>query len=150
MSVTGIERWRRKALWLSLSLFAVRVIGQIEAVLAAPPWLPPFRAWESGLIPYSLLLPIQILLIAWMAIIAAEHWRGSGRFCVTQEATRCRLKISAGMYFAAMLLRLAITAAIPSHTLTERGLIPVIAHWDLAAFIYLMACSSRGPLCSTC
>jgi hypothetical protein len=40
-----------------------------------------------------------------------------------------------------MLLRLVITVATPPHTLLERGLIPVMAHWDLAAFIYLTACT---------
>jgi hypothetical protein len=43
-----------------------------------------------------------------------------------------------------MLLRLVITAATPAHTLLARGLIPVIAHWDLAAFIYLTACTPRA------
>jgi hypothetical protein len=89
------------------------------------------------------LLPIQIVLIAWMAVIATDHWRGSGYFWVTHPSTRRRLKIIAGIYFAAMLLRLAITVSIPPHSLAERGLIPVIAHWDLAAFIYLTACA-RG------
>jgi hypothetical protein len=136
---TQSERCRSFALWLCLSLFVVRVVGQIEVVLSSPSWLPPFQAWESGLIPYSLLLPIQIILIAWMAIVASDPWRGSGYFWVTQQKTRRRLKIFAGLYFAVMLLRLLITVAISPHTLLERGLIPVIAHWDLAAFIYLTA-----------
>lgn len=135
-----VDRWRQVALWLCLSLFVVRVIGQIEVVLLSPSWMPPFRAWESGLIPYSLLLPIQIILTAWMAIVAADQWRGSGHFWVTHRSTRRRLKIISGIYFTVMLLRLVITVAIPPHTLLERGLIPVIAHWDLAAFMYLTAC----------
>jgi hypothetical protein len=137
MSAARLEHRRRAALWLLLGLFVARVVGQIEVVLLAPSWLPPFRAWESGLVPYSLLLPIQIVLISWMAIIAADHWRGCGRFWVSQATPKRRLKIGAAGYFAVMLLRLAITAAIPPHSLTDRGLIPVIAHWDLAAFIYL-------------
>jgi len=144
MSVTPLEHWRRAMLWLCLSLFFVRVLGQIEVVLLAPAWLPPFRAWESGLIPYSLLLPIQIVLVAWMAVIGADNCRGSGQFWVTQQTTRRRLKAVAALYFGLMVLRLAITAARPPHFLAERGLIPVIAHWDLAAFIYLTACTPRN------
>ena len=143
LRISRLERWRSSALWLCLSLFVVRVIGQIEVVVLSPHWLPPFRAWESGLIPYAVLLPIQIVLIAWMAIVATDHGRGSGYFWVTHRSTRRRLKTIAGIYFAAMLLRLAITASIPPHSLAERGLIPVIAHWNLAAFIYLTACA-RG------
>jgi len=120
-------------------------MGQIEVVLLAPSWLPPFRAWESGLIPYSVLLPTQILLIAWMAIVATDQWRGSGYFWVTQQKTRRCLKIIAGIYFSVMLLRLVIIGLRAPHTLLERGLIPVIAHWALAAFIYLTAApSSEG------
>jgi hypothetical protein len=141
LSVTQLQRWRSLALWLCLSLFVVRVVGQIEVLVLSPHWLPPFRAWESGLIPYSVLLPIQIILIAWMAIIATDHWRGSGYFWVTHRSTRRRLMIIAEIYFAVMLLRVAIAAYIPPHSLAERGLIPVIAHWDLAAFIYLTACT---------
>jgi len=33
--------------------------------------------------PYSLLLPTQILLLAWLAIVVADQWRGSGYFWVT-------------------------------------------------------------------
>jgi hypothetical protein len=138
--IASLDRTREMLLWLCLSLFVIRVVGQVEVVLLAPSWLPPFRAWESGLIPYSVLLPIQILLIAWMAIIASDHSRGSGYFWVTQGLTRRRLRLIAGIYFAVMCIRLAMTVAIPPHTLLERGLIPIIAHWDLAAFIYLTAC----------
>jgi hypothetical protein len=144
--IVQLERRRQIALWLCLSLFAIRVIAQIEVVLLSPSWLPPFRAWESGLIPYGVLLPIQILLIAWMTIVCVDHWRTSGRFWVTQQATRRRLKAFAGLYFAAMLVRLVITAIRPPHTLLERGLIPVIAHWDLAVFIFLTGCASSDPL----
>ena len=133
------DQRRRIALWLCLSLFVVRVLGQIEVVLLSPAWLPPGGAWESGLIPYSVLLPLQILIIAWMTVVASDHWRGSGYFWVSRATTRRRLRIFARAYFAVMLLRLLITAAIPPHTLFERGLIPIIAHWDLAAFVHLCA-----------
>lgn len=150
LSVIRLERWQSWALWLCLGLFVARVMGQIEVVLLAPSWLPPFRAWESGLIPYGVLLPIQVLLIAWMAIVATDHWRDSGYFWVTHGSTRRWLKIIAAIYFTVMLLRLAITAAIPPHTLLERGLIPVLAHWDLAAFIYLTACVPPNNSFSAC
>lgn len=128
---------RPALMWLCLAAFVIRVLGQVEVSLCAPAWLPPFRAWESGIVPYPVLLPAQILLIAWMMVIAADHWRGSGFFWVTTSGTRRALRFFAVIYAATMLLRLVITAALPPHTLLERGLIPVIAHWDLAAFIWL-------------
>jgi hypothetical protein len=137
---------RRALMWLCLLVFVIRVLGQVEVSLCAPLWLPPFHAWESGLVPYPILLPIQILLIAWMTVIAVDHWRGSGLFWVTTSRTRGSLRLFAALYAAAMLLRLIVTAALPPHTLLERGLIPVLAHWDLAAFLWLTANSGlSGP-----
>jgi hypothetical protein len=133
------EQIRRMALWLCLGIFLARVIGQIEVVLLAPPWLPPFSAWESGLIPYPLLLPLQILVAAWMAAIASDHSRGSGLMWVESLRVRKRLNAFALLYASAMLLRLVITAALPPHSLIDRGLIPILAHWDLAGFLALVA-----------
>lgn len=133
------ERWRITGLWACLALFTVRVVGQAEVLLLAPHGLPPFQAWESGLVPYPLLLPAQMLLIAWMAVIAAENTRGSGFFWVTREVTRQRLRMIAGIYAAVMALRLVVTIARPPHTVLDRGLIPIIAHWDLALFMVLVA-----------
>ena len=41
LPTTSLEHWRSSALWLCLSLFVVRVIGQIEVVVVSPHWLPP-------------------------------------------------------------------------------------------------------------
>jgi hypothetical protein len=136
------ERWRIAGLWACLALFVLRVLGQLEVLLLAPPYLPPFAAWESGLVPYAALLPAQILLIAWMAVITAEHTRGAGVFWVARAATRQRLRALACVYALVMALRFAITVALPPHTLLERGLIPILAHWDLALFLVLV---SRTP-----
>jgi hypothetical protein len=133
------ERFRCLALWLCLGIFLARVLGQIEVLLLAPRWLPPFPAWESGLIPYPALLPLQILVIAWMAAIASDHSRGSGPMWVESLRVRKRLNGFAAVYASVMLVRLAVTAARPPHSVLERGLIPVLAHWDLAGFIALVA-----------
>jgi hypothetical protein len=133
------ERVLPAALWLCLAIFVVRVVGQIEVLLLAPAWLPPFSAWESGLIPYPVLLPLQILAIAWMAAIASDHSRGSGPMCVESSRVRRRLSAFAAVYASVMLLRLVVIAALPPHTVVDRGLIPILAHWDLAGFIALLA-----------
>ena len=145
MIVTVNERIRRLALWSCLGIFLVRVIGQCEVLLLAPPWLPPFSAWESGLVPYPVLLPVQILIAAWMAAIASDHSRGRGPMWVESPQTRRRLNVFAAVYASVMLVRLAVTAALPPHSLVARGLIPVLAHWDLAGFIALLARAPRAP-----
>ena len=57
-------------LWLCVGLFAARVIGQLETVLLEPHWLPDMDAWFSGLLPYPLLLPVQIGILMLMAVVA--------------------------------------------------------------------------------
>ena len=49
------------------ALFLLRVAGQVLVVLRAPSWLPPMHQWH--LMPYRLLLPIQIGFLALMALI---------------------------------------------------------------------------------
>ena len=137
------ERRRRLALWLCLGVFLVRVVGQIEVLLLAPPWLPPFSAWESGLLPYPVLLPLQILVAGWMAAIVSDHTHGSGPMWVQSFKVRQRLNAFALLYASIMLARLVVTAALPPHSVIDRGLIPILAHWDLAAFIALLA---RTPI----
>jgi hypothetical protein len=133
------EGVRRLTLWLCLGIFLARVVGQIEVLLLAPHWLPKLSAWESGLIPYPVLLPLQIVVVAWMAAIASDHSHGSGPMWVESSRVRRRLNALAAVYASVMLLRLVVTAALPPHSLIDRGLIPILAHWDLAGFIALVA-----------
>jgi hypothetical protein len=50
-------------LWSCIALFAARVLGQFEVLLVSPDWLPGMEAWYSGLLPYYLLLPVQIAIL---------------------------------------------------------------------------------------
>jgi hypothetical protein len=44
--------------------FVGRVGGQLlVAAHAAPAWMPPFAQWQSGLLPYPLLVVAQIGII---------------------------------------------------------------------------------------
>jgi hypothetical protein len=131
------ERVRVALLWLCLAVFSLRVLGQIEVLLLQPRFLPPFDAWESGLLPYPTLLPGQIFLIAWMSTIASEHARGLG--WARSAGRRRALRIFSAIYAGAMAVRLVVTVALPPHTIVSRGLIPILAHWDLAAFIALVS-----------
>ena len=84
----GVERRHAPAatlLWICIALFAARVIGQFEVMLFAPDWLPPMEAWFSGLLPYHLLLPAQILLLVIMGAIAGNPRLRDGSFaaCAT-------------------------------------------------------------------
>jgi hypothetical protein len=149
MNVPRVKAYRRTALWFCLAVFVTRVLGQVEVRLLAPHWLPKFEAWSSGFVPYSLLLPVQILLIAWMAVVATDQWRGGGRFWISDRRKSMVLRSFALLYAASMLLRLLLTIAFPPHTVLDRGLIPILAHWSLAAFIFLVAANPIDDAANT-
>lgn len=113
------------ALWIFLALFFLRVAGQLIVALWAPVFLPPMEAWYSGLLPYPLLLPTQLVIlvlffkIAWDISVGRGYWFQIGR--------SLGLKLLGGgiVYFLAMVVRYAL-----------QGLsIPVVFHWVLAGYI---------------
>ena len=67
-------------LWLFTVLLFFRVIGQIVVVLFAPRWLPPMEQWQSGLLPYPVLLAGQAVVLTLMVWISADFSRGAGFF----------------------------------------------------------------------
>ncbi len=69
-------------------LFVLRVLGQAVVGLGDVGFLPPFERWYSGLLPYSLLLPAQIILIALMLKIVGDFARA--RWLLRPSADRAR------------------------------------------------------------
>ena len=60
------------------ALFLLRVAGQALVAFAGTPGLPPMGEWYSGLLPYPLLLPAQVLILAVQGWICADFARGDG------------------------------------------------------------------------
>ncbi len=142
--MTLSESWRVGLMWYCLAIFLARTIGQVEVALVAPGWLPPMSVWYSGLVPYAVLLPIQIVLLAFMSAIAHDHSQQYGRLKPSGGAGRTALRLFATMYALAMVLRLIWLAATPPHTLLDRGLLPIVVHWHLALFAWLASCAPAG------
>jgi hypothetical protein len=133
------ERIRVTALALALVLFFARVVGQIQVLLVEPRWLPPMDAWYSGLLPYPILLPMQILLLMFMTLVVGDHVRGRGFFLPSRPSVRLTLRAFAVIYASAMVIRLAVMMALPPHDLLSSGVIPVTFHCLLAGFIWLVS-----------
>ena len=136
-----MTRSRRTALLLAglAGLFALRVLGQVPAAFAPqllPPYWPPMRAWYSGLLPYPLLLPIQLIILAAQARHITRWWR------CPPPAARPRLArtliIAAVLYAATMLIRYALAVGLRDpgpHPWWAGGLIPVTFHLVLAGYL---------------
>jgi hypothetical protein len=133
------EKLRVSLMLLALLLFFARVVGQIEVLLLGPKWLPPMEVWFSGLLPYPILLPLQILLLMFMSLVACDHVRGRGFFRPSRPTVRFALRAFAVVYVSVMAIRLAVAMSEPPHDLLESGVIPIAFHWVLAAFVWLVS-----------
>ena len=59
-------------------LFALRVAGQALVAFFDVGWLPPMEAWYSGLLPYPILLPTQLAILAVQVTLDGCMWRRGG------------------------------------------------------------------------
>jgi hypothetical protein len=118
--------------------FSLRVLGQALVAFIGVDFLPPMREWYSGLIPYSVLLPIQLVILGLQAKISADIWRGAGRFATCRPGGgRVIIAISV-VYFLAMVVRYALTMYLHPERRWLRGAIPIIFHGVLAAYLFLL------------
>jgi hypothetical protein len=122
-------------LWTCVLLFAARVIGQLETVLLEPHWLPTMDAWFSGLLPYPLLLPVQIGILMLMAVVAWNPRVRHGEFAQANPRGALALRTFAFVYFVVMAVRLAVNVNVNRADFWSEGAIPVAFHWVLALFI---------------
>ena len=127
-----MEVSRRYAIVLgSLAVaFLGRVLGQALVAFFSVDFLPPMGEWYSGLVPYPVLLPIQIVILFVQAWISRDLWRGAGWFFAPRQRAARWIRVFAAVYFAIMVARFL---------LTEGGRIPIFFHWVLALYLWLLA-----------
>jgi len=123
-----------------LTLFTVllvaRVIGQLVVVLCAPRWLPPMEQWQSGLLPYPVLLASQIVVLTFMVLISADFARGAG-FFVQPHPRGGQVSVWFGcVYFAGMIVRYIIRMTRHPDQRWFGGTIPIVFHSFVAAFLW--------------
>lgn len=123
-------------LWTLLALFVLRVAGQAMVAFFDVPWLPPMERWYSGLVPYELLLPAQLLIIVLMAKIASDFTRQRGFFVRPRRFYAVHGLWFGWLYLAAMIVRFVL----------QGPTIPVFFHWILAAFVIAVGLWHRRRL----
>jgi hypothetical protein len=137
------QRARIITLWVCVGLFFLRVIGQVEALLLAPPWLPPMYDWYSGLLPYPLLLPAQIALLMLMSVLVFREMELHPTLSARPARWRRWVRGAALIYFAVMVVRLAVQLARGAEDVIAAGGIPVAFHWVLALFLLVLSRTER-------
>ena len=124
-------------LWILLILFFFRVLGQVLVVLYHPRWLPPMPQWYSGLIPYRMLLPIQIAFLVVMAAMSYDVFRGEGFFAAPRPGLGNGLIWFSYVYFGSMVVRYIIRMKNRPDQRWFGGTIPIFFHCVLAVFLFV-------------
>jgi hypothetical protein len=123
---------------ISTLLFFLRVLGQALVARFDVTWLPAMEHWYSGLIPYPILLTIQLLMLIVMVKITRDIWLGSGFFALVRPSWSRLLIFVSAIYAAVMALRYALTMAFYPEMRWFGGTIPIFFHFVLAGFVYVV------------
>jgi len=124
-----------QALWV---LFCLRVAGQALVAAGVAGFLPPMQAWYSGLIPYPLLLQVQLVLIWLLGKICKNFVQGSGWLVEPDRRLGKGLLIFGIIYGLVMSARYAICMVLMPEQRWLGGTIPVFFHLVLASFVCLL------------
>lgn len=123
-----------------LAIFTVllygRVIGQLIVVFFAPRWLPPMEQWQSGLLPYPLLLLGQVVVLTLMTLISLHFARGHGFFVEAHPKGGLFSLGFSSLYFAGMVVRYVVRMRRHPDQRWFGGTIPIIFHSFVAFFLW--------------
>ncbi|MCI0350059.1 MAG: hypothetical protein L0Z53_11600, partial [Acidobacteriales bacterium] len=131
---------RRRApwLWLLLGLFCLRVTGQMLVAFWGVSFLPPMSEWQSGLLPYPVLLISQLLIIALLAKVASDFTRERGYFAIPNARLGTGALCFGWIYLTAMVARYPIRMTLHPEARWFGGTIPIFFHWVLASFVLIV------------
>lgn len=126
------------ALWALLALFCLRVLGQMLVAFFGVDWLPSMEQWYSGLLPYHVLLPAQLLIIALLAKVCLDFSRGQGYFVEPHLTFGTYLLWFGYVYLAVMLVRYPVRMYLHPEARWFGQTIPIFFHWVLAIYLILV------------
>jgi hypothetical protein len=125
-------------LWLALALFVLRVVGQLLVVTIRPRWLPPMEQWQSGLLPYPVLLGSQLLIIALMTAITRQFAAGSGVFVESAPRAGWIVFVLSWIYLGGMVFRYVWSMSRHPERRWLGKTIPIAFHCVLASFLFVV------------
>lgn len=132
---------RRTAVALALleGLFVLRVAGQLVVTLGrGPRWLPPIGQWQSGLLPYPVLLSSQIAIIGAMTMVATNLWLRGRRASLSYARIAPASMVSSYIYAGGMVIRYLARMARRPDQRWLGGTIPIVFHLVLALWLFVL------------
>jgi hypothetical protein len=134
-------------LWSLSALFLLRVVGQVLVEFSGVTFLPPSREWYSGLLPYSLLLPVQIGILLWMAWMNAGVTLRRGFFTRPHPWLGGFLLVFCVLYAGGMAIRYFVSGQLhPERRFWPPGSLPIVFHFVLAAYLYVLSRLAGRPV----
>jgi hypothetical protein len=113
-------------------LFFARVLAQCVQFFFPLSFLPPFAAWQSGVLPYPMLIAVQVVIIIFMIKIIKRYLRSQ---VVPNAKTGGMLIILGSIYFFLMGFRMIAGLTFAPRGSWFHALLPTFFHLVLAAFI---------------
>jgi hypothetical protein len=122
-------------LWLLTFLFVLRVAGQVLVAIRPRKWLPPMVQWN--LVPYPILLPIQLVFIVVMVGIDSSFTSRTGIAAARNPDLGGFLIAFSAIYALAMMIRYMLRMRRPDQRWFG-GTIPIVFHFVLALYLYVL------------
>ena len=115
-----------------LALFCVRVLAQLIQAVYPLSFLPAFSAWQSGALPYGMLLASQVLIVGFCTTVIWGLIHGTINAASRKGSWYL---YGGGIYFGIMILRLVIGLTIAPDHFWFNAHLPTLFHLVLATFV---------------
>jgi hypothetical protein len=125
------------ALWICSVLLVGRVVGQLIVYFRAPAWLPPMGQWQSGLLPYPVLVAGQAVVLILMFWISIDFSRARGFWVEPHPTLGLAAVVWSYLYFGAMVVRYVVRMIRRPDQRWFGGTIPIVFHSIVAVFQWL-------------
>jgi hypothetical protein len=115
-----------------LLVFCARVLAQLIQALFPVRFLPPFEAWQSGALPYPILVFSQVLIAMVCLRVVWGVFSGTG----VASAKKGRLLMALGwIYLIVMSVRLVVGLTLAPDHFWFGATLPTVFHLVLASFL---------------
>ena len=121
------------------TLFLGRVLGQMIVSRRQVRFLPPMEQWQSGLLPYPVLLISQVAILAAQTAIIGQARRGEGVLVKPRPRAGAVLRLTCIAYFTGMIARYVVSMRRHPERRWFGKTIPIWFHCVLATFLCVYA-----------
>jgi hypothetical protein len=118
-------------------LFLGRVLGQFVVSRRPARLLPPMEQWQSGLLPYPVLLLSQGVILATQVTIIVQARRGHGILVKPRPKVGASLRALSVVYFGGMIARYVVSMRRHPERRWLGKTIPIWFHCVLATYLFV-------------